>query len=58
MIGTSAAAVTAFLAGYLPYEGGPLKYATAAAIVGGTCYVIGLIASFGLTEPKDAIIED
>lgn len=58
MIGTSAAAVTALLAGYLPYEGGPLKYATAAAIVGGLCYAIGFIASFGLTEPKDANIED
>jgi MFS family permease len=58
MIGTSAAAVTAFLAGYLPYEGGPLKYATAAAIVGGACYVIGLIASFGLTEPKDVNLEE
>lgn len=58
MIGTSAAAVTAFLAGLLPYEGGPLKYATAAAVVGGICYLIGFIASFGLTEPKDANIKD
>lgn len=58
MIGTSAAAITAQLAGFLPYEGGPLKFATAAAIVGGICYLIGFIASFGLTEPKDAKVED
>jgi MFS family permease len=60
MIGTSAAAITAQLASILPYgvTDGPLKFATAAAIVGGICYLIGLIASFGLTEPKDAIVED
>jgi MFS family permease len=58
MIGTSAAAVTAFLAGMLPYEGGPLKYSSAAAIVGTTIALIGLVASFWLPEPKAAIDQD
>jgi hypothetical protein len=58
LIGTSAAAITALLAGYLPYEGGPLKYATAAAIVGGICYVIGLLASFALPEPSQTEVEE
>lgn len=58
LIGTSAAAITSLLAGYLPYEGGPLKYATAAAIVGGICYVIGLLASFALPEPSQAEVEE
>jgi MFS family permease len=51
LIGTSAAAVTAFLAVRMPYEQGPLKYATAAAIVGTSIYLIGFIASFWLPEP-------
>jgi hypothetical protein len=54
LIGTSAAAVTANLAPMLPYTGetdGPLRFSTAAALVGTTVYVIGFIASFWLPEP-------
>ena len=54
LIGTSAAAVTSFLADLMPFEGdGPRQFCTAAAIVGGTAYLIGLINSFFLTEPAD-----
>jgi len=57
MIGTSAAAITAALAAGLSLEAaspmlmGALKFSTAAAIVGTTIYVLGLIASFWLPEP-------
>jgi len=56
LIGTSAAAATAFLANSIPApEGitqGPIQFSTAGAIIGGACYVIGLLASFALPEPK------
>jgi MFS family permease len=52
MLGTSAAFLTTSLAnvtpGATPFE----KLATAAALVGGAVYAIGLTASFFLTEPK------
>ncbi len=51
MIGTSAAAATALLAKWLPFVQGPMKVAVAAAIVGGTACVIGLVNSFFLPEP-------
>jgi MFS family permease len=50
MIGTSAAALTAALASWLPYEGA-MQFAVAAAIVGGAACLIGFIASFFLPEP-------
>ena len=40
MIGTSAAAVTLLVAGLMPYESAPLKFSTAAAIVGTTICLI------------------
>lgn len=56
LIGTSAAAATAFLANYIPAAAGPtqgpVQFSTAAAIVGGACYVIGFAVSFLLPEPK------
>jgi MFS family permease len=51
MIGTSAAALTAYLATLLPYQQGPMKFAVAAAIVGGTAYAVGVATSFFLPEP-------
>ncbi len=56
MIGTSAAAVTLFLADFMPYEGqGPLeaalRFSSASAIIGGLCYAIGLGVSFLLPPP-------
>jgi MFS family permease len=54
LIGTSAAAATALLATRLPFEDGALKFSTAAVFVGGAACVIGFLASFFLTEPKDA----
>jgi hypothetical protein len=54
LIGTSAAAVTSFLADLMPFPGdGPRQFCTAAAIVGGAAYLIGLVNSFFLTEPAD-----
>jgi hypothetical protein len=58
MIGTSAAAVTAQLSKIMPYEAAPLKFATAAAIIGTTIYLIGLAASFWLPEPDPDILAD
>ena len=55
MIGTSAAAVTSLIAGLMPYESAPLKFSTAAAVVGTTICVIGLVASFFLPEPRSDI---
>jgi MFS family permease len=55
MIGTSAAAVTSLVAGLMPYESAPLKFSTAAAIVGTTICLIGLVASFFLPEPRSDI---
>jgi len=42
MLGTSAAAVTSLVAGLLPYESAPLKFSTAAAIVGTAICLVGL----------------
>jgi hypothetical protein len=58
MIGTSAAFITAQLSKLMPYEAAPIKFATAAAIVGTTIYVIGLIASFWLPEPDPEKLAD
>ncbi len=59
LIGTSAAAATAFLAAAIPAAAGPtqgpIQFATAAAIVGGSCCVVGLIASFFLPEPQPEV---
>jgi hypothetical protein len=52
LIGTSAAALAAYVAGVLPFETSPLQFSAAAAIVGTSVYVIGFLASFWLPEPK------
>jgi MFS family permease len=51
MIGTSAALLTTTLANVMPGAGPAAKLASAAALVGTLCYVIGLVASFWLPEP-------
>jgi hypothetical protein len=58
MIGTSAAFVATKVAGVMPYELPAMKFATAAAIVGTTIYVIGFAASFFLPEPPAVPHED
>ena len=52
------AALTALVASFLPYESGPLKFASAAAIIGTSIYAIGLAASFWLPEPNPKTIEE
>jgi hypothetical protein len=52
MIGTSASFVTASLVAPMIAGTPPIQVATAAAIVGGGVYLIGLILSFFLPEPK------
>jgi MFS family permease len=52
MIGTSAAAMTPLVAGWMPYESSPLKFSTAAAIVGTAICLVGLAVGFFLPEPK------
>jgi hypothetical protein len=58
MIGTSAAALTAWLATRMSYEASALNFATAAAIVGTAIYAIGFINSFWLPEPKGEHLPD
>ena len=58
LIGTSAAALSAFLSGYMPFDSGPMKFAAAAALVGTTIYVIGIAVSFLLQEPRPEAIEE
>lgn len=57
MLGTSFAAVTAQLATVVPGATPAIQLATAAAIVGGSVYAVGLIASFWLPEPGQSDIQ-
>ncbi len=59
LLGTSAAWVTTTLATqtFIPGDGGPGKFAHAAAIVAGVVYAVGFIASFFLPEPKGELDE-
>ncbi|OLE82006.1 MAG: MFS transporter [Acidobacteria bacterium 13_1_20CM_2_65_9] len=52
MIGTSAALLTTQLANVMPGASAPTKLAYASALVGTAAYLLGLIASFWLPEPK------
>jgi MFS family permease len=59
LIGTSAAALTAAVASFLPYkDNGPLEFSTAACVVGASICAIGLINSFFLPEPNPKTIAD
>jgi hypothetical protein len=58
MIGTMAALVTTNLVPSMPGATVPVKLAYAAAIVGTSAYVIGVIASFWLPEPKGEALPD
>jgi hypothetical protein len=54
MLGTSAAFVTSNLIAPMLGGKGPMQVATAAAIVGTSMFVIGLVLSFLLPEPKQS----
>lgn len=60
MIGTMAAALTGFVATLMPFAKteDALKFSTAAAIVGGTIALLGVINSFWLPEPKTDHLPD
>ena len=58
MIGTMAALVTTSLVASMPGGSVPIRLAYAAAIVGTSAYVIGVIASFWLPEPKQDALPD
>ena len=58
MIGTMAALVTVQLVSSMPGGSVPVRLSYAAAIVGTTVYVIGVVASFWLPEPKQADLPD
>jgi hypothetical protein len=58
MIGTYAAYITASLVPSMPGASVPIKLAYAAALVGTTAYVIGVIASFWLPEPTEQDLPD
>jgi MFS family permease len=53
MIGTSAAVLTTQIAATMPGGTAATKLSYGAAVVGGLVYLIALIASFWLPEPKD-----
>jgi MFS family permease len=58
MVGTSAALLTTQLANVMPGGSAPTKLAHAAALVGTLAYVLGLLASFWLPEPKKEELPD
>jgi predicted MFS family arabinose efflux permease len=58
MFGTSAALLTTQLANVMPGATAPTKLAYASALVGTTAYVLGLVASFWLPEPKREELPD
>jgi MFS family permease len=58
MIGTSAALLTTQLANAMPGASAPTKLAYASAIVGTAAYVVGLVASYWLPEPKQEALPE
>jgi MFS family permease len=58
MIGTFAALVTVQLVNVMPGGTVPIRLAYACAVVGTAAYVINLVASFWLPEPKQADLPD
>jgi hypothetical protein len=58
MVGTSAALLTTQLANVMPGGSAPTKLAYASALVGTIAYVLGLLASFWLPEPKREELPD
>jgi MFS family permease len=58
MIGTCAALLTTQLANVMPGASAPTKLAYASALVGTAAYVLGLLASFWLPEPKREELPD
>lgn len=57
LIGTSAAALAAWVASLMPYPTSPLQFSAAAAIVGTAVYILGFANSFLLPEPKSGTID-
>ena len=58
MIGTMGALVTVRLVSVMPGDSVPVQLAYAAAVVGTTAYVIGVVASYWLPEPKQEELPD
>ena len=58
MLGTMAALVTVQMVSAMPGDSLPVRLAYAAAIVGTTAYIIGIIASRWLPEPKQEGLPD
>jgi MFS family permease len=58
LIGTFAAALSAWFAARMPYESAPLQFSAAAAIVGTAICAIGLVTSFWLPEPHPKSMHD
>jgi len=58
MIGTCAALVTTSLVPSMPGASVPIKLAYASALVGTSVYIIGVVASFWLPEPKSTELPD
>ena len=58
MIGTSAALITTQLANVMPGAAAPARLAYASALVGTGAYVLGLVTSFWLPEPKREELPD
>jgi MFS family permease len=58
MIGTSFAALTSLLSPVMPGPDDPTRVAYTAAVVGTGVYVLGLIASFWLPEPKEETLRE
>jgi hypothetical protein len=58
MIGTMGALVTVQLVSVMPGDSVPIRLAYAAAVVGTSAYIIGVIASYWLPEPAEEALPD
>jgi hypothetical protein len=58
LIGTMAAALAAEVAKLMPYDTAPMQFAAAAAVVGGTVYLLGFANSFALPEPDPKTVAE
>jgi len=58
MIGTMGALVTVRLVSVMPGDSVPIRLAYAAAVVGTSAYIIGVIASYWLPEPAEEALPD
>jgi MFS family permease len=58
MVGTTFAALTSIISGYVPGDSDPIRMAYTAAGMGCFVFVVGFLLSFVLPEPKQEMLEE